>query len=406
MNYTVRVLFGPMTGCDLNLTGDDYFIVTNPGATAIIDDEAATVQSPAHAVSYTKNTLYIPNNEVSPNILLKLSDYTVEDDRLQFKIEIYDSEKTLNLTLSENEIFEYGSLRLALKRGDSHWSSCVDNYDFSALTVAKTDTAGAERRFLSYKVFILLILIPVVIGIITVGLYAKNLKNSRIEQVKEVLSNAPGNISYINNQDDSAIYIICSDRLLLEWVKTALLKIKDNDVATPLLVTDTLRTTLEALKKSGFPVFQIDFSIPQQPTILVHRLLNEQESARLKKLFLKTVPFAKETTISYVPAKKLLSEAQLGLDKLHIKYKLINTSIGYSLVVKDALNDTTLHSLVTFINNFYQKWGNYFINYSINLNEDWLRNKSYLDSKDGYLFINPHHWYFPVQNGDFKYDNN
>ncbi|EDA8457966.1 hypothetical protein A4K18_24395, partial [Salmonella enterica subsp. enterica serovar Bredeney] len=34
----------------------------------------------------------------------------------------------------------------------------------------------------------------------------------------------------------------------------------------------------------------------------------------------------------------------------------------------------------------------------INLNENWLQNKSYLENinGDGYVFLDPSHWYFPL----------
>ena len=58
-SYTLKVMFGPMFGCELNLPADDYFIIINQSI-AIDDAGSAAISSGEHAAAYTHNTLYIP----------------------------------------------------------------------------------------------------------------------------------------------------------------------------------------------------------------------------------------------------------------------------------------------------------------------------------------------------------
>ncbi|MGL9725162.1 PrgH/EprH family type III secretion apparatus protein [Sodalis sp. (in: enterobacteria)] len=64
----------------------------------------------------------------------------------------------------------------------------------------------------------------------------------------------------------------------------------------------------------------------------------------------------------------------------------------------NALNDNTMAELQGFMEAYYSQWGNEFITFSINLDENWLLDKSYLAAPNGYVFVNPHTWYFPSVN--------
>lgn len=147
---------------------------------------------------------------------------------------------------------------------------------------------------------------------------------------------------------------------------------------------------------------QIDYTKPQHPVIILWQDLSPIQQEKLTSLALQKIPFALDIQVFIKNKQQLLQDARQGLDRMHINYRQINSSSGYALVIRDALSDNALSALQRFINDFNRQWGTHIINFSINLNENWLENKSYLDSSNGYLFLNPRHWYFPLKQGDIN----
>ncbi|MBG6247213.1 MULTISPECIES: PrgH/EprH family type III secretion apparatus protein [Symbiopectobacterium] len=84
-------------------------------------------------------------------------------------------------------------------------------------------------------------------------------------------------------------------------------------------------------------------------------------------------------------------------------YRCVTTDSSFALIIRDDLSDSTINSLNTFITDFYNQWGDQIVSFSINMNGNILKDKSYLNAKEGYLFISPKHWYFPLNKKDINY---
>ncbi len=127
-SYTLKVLFGPMFGCELNLPADDYFILINQSI-AVDGASDAVISSGEHAAAYTHNTLYIPCDRPSPNLILRLSAPAENcEGPGSFRVEVQDENKSFPATVNENEIFTREHIRFALKRSEDEWQESVRNF--------------------------------------------------------------------------------------------------------------------------------------------------------------------------------------------------------------------------------------------------------------------------------------
>lgn len=405
-NYTMKILFGPMFGSELHLPADDYFLIINPGL-APQDQAAVHTSSQEHAAHYTQNTLYIPCDKPSPNIELRLSQYFNEGEEGEtgVRVEVQDVNGSYTTMLKENEIFTHEHVCFAFKRSEDEWTEEIKKFNFPSavepeLTVTeKINIFNSKKRraiIIGSIIFVLLVISAAVVW------YKHAEYDRRLLSLNEILAGSPSPLEIVKSRDEKSIYVLAHKLPEMEWAQEALHKIKDNTNVIPVWLNKQRQNVIAQMSKSGYPVLQIDYHSPQHPVVAIYRQLTVNEEANLKAAALKKIPFAQDIRTIVKTKAQLLKDARQGLDRLHIYYRQIDTTTGYALVVRDALSDTSLSALQKFIKSFHQQWGNTVITFSINLDENWLQNKSYVDSNNGYLFLNPRHWYFPLKSGDLN----
>ncbi|WP_299999385.1 PrgH/EprH family type III secretion apparatus protein [uncultured Cedecea sp.] len=401
-NYSLKILFGPMFGCELNLPENDYFLIINPASSLQNKSSEFTLDS-EHATSYTANTLYIPCDLTSPNISLHLSECGQDDNGCYFDIEIHDENgNSYKSLLRENEVFIHEHIRLAIKNSDNEWSENIKkNHIVPVIESTFHDNTINNTKKKRLIFFFAGIFISIIILFFSIFIFYKKPGDQQVISLNEALSGAPAPLEVVKGREDKNIYILAQKSREMTWATEAVHKMNNHDNFLVVLLSKNKIELIDELSKLGYPVLQFDYRLPQHPVLAIYRTLTPQEEIDLKEIILKRIPYALSIDFIVKTKEQLLKIAQQGLDRLNIHYKLIDTTAGYSLVVRDTLSDNMLNSLHEFINGYIQNWGETAITFSINLDEDWLRNKSYVDSAKGYLFLNPRHWYFPLNNKDF-----
>lgn len=390
-----------MFGCELHLPADDYFLIINPGQ-ALEDKTNNLPLEHDHAASYTQNTLYIPCDAASPNITLFLSTPSIKDGQTYFDVKVHDEtgENTV-FTLQENTIFTYKHIRLAVKYEDDVWHDDIKNYQPSHISTARDTDSEINNRFSRKRALALFMGAAFLILMLTSAfIYYKVTTDQQVITLSEVLAGAPAPLKVIKGRDNQHVYILALHSREMEWAKEAVNKLKDQKNIVLILLSKNTKSVITELSHDGYPVLQFDNTVPEQPILALYRSLTPNEASSLKNLVLKKLPYATDIKFITRSKKQLLADAQQGLDRLNVHYRLVTTANGYALVIRDSLSDNTLNSVLHFIKNYQQQWGDSVITFSVNLDENWLQNKSYVDSKKGYLFLNPRHWYFPLDNKD------
>ncbi|WP_168386290.1 PrgH/EprH family type III secretion apparatus protein [Erwinia amylovora] len=395
-HFTLKILFGPMFGCELQLTSEDYFI--------IIDPESAL--GSADSAHYAPSTLYIPCDLPSPNIFLPLSKVFQGDATICVDVTINRLTHSYQSVLHENEIFCDEHIRFAFKRNEELWHEKILSYSFNqALQTSSEHNNSLSLKKTNAKVISSVLALLLVLVVISTGYFYKvNDYENHVLTLNETLSDVSFPFDIVKDRDNRFIYILVSNLHDLEWLKEALFKLKEKTSVVPVWISQQKKIVVSQLLQVGYPVLQLVYNTPLKPVIAVSRQLTSNEEESLKIAVLKNIPYATEVGIIIKSKEQLLSDARNGLDRLNIHYRQINTNTGYSLIVRDALSDAVISTLRHFIKEFEFKWGNNIVNFSINLDENWLVNKSYIDSTNGYLFLNPQHWYFPINSGEIKSD--
>ena len=402
-NYSLKILFGPMFGCELHLPANDYFIIINPAPSLQEkSSELVTGEDNEHAAYYAVSTLYIPCDLNSPNISLHLSERYQDDESYYFDIEIHDENgNNYKSSLRENDVFIHEHIRLAIKQSDDQWSDSIKNFrSLPLITATENNTQKKTNRNRLVTIFVVLALSAMLLFMSTF-IYSKISTDRQVISLSEGLSGAPAPLEVVKGRENKNIYILAQKSREMEWAKEAINKMHIQENIFLVLLSKNKKDIIDELSQMGYPVLQFDYSSPEHPVLAIYRTLTHQEEIDLIKITLQKIPYALSINFIIKTKEQLVQDARQGLDKLNVHYRLISTATGYSLVIRDALSDNTLQSLYEFISIFNQQWGDIVITFSINLDENWLQNKSYLDSTKGYLFLNPRHWYFPLNNKEF-----
>nr|AJW29719.1 type III secretion system protein [Pantoea ananatis] len=403
--FTLKVLFGPMFGCELHLPADDYFLIINPGL-ALQDNATAMMSFGDHAAAYTQNTLYLPCDMPSPNIILRLSAIFLDEESDEgYRLEVQGVDRSYPALLKENEVFVHEHIRFAIKRSEDEWHEEIKNFNLPPALDAEFSEQEKLEEFKAKKKHAVVFgsIIILILVIITGVTWYKKLESDRqVLTLNEALAGAPMPVDIVRGRDNNLIYVLIQNFQAMEWTREALIKLQDKDSVVPVWLTQQRSEVISHLANAGYPVLQIDYSKPQHPAIALYRGLTLQEEKYFKAIVLQKIPFALDIKVLVKTKDQLLQEAREGLDRLHIYYRQINSTSGYALVVRDALSDSAVRSLHHFIKQFNHHWGSRVINFSINLDENWLQDKSYVDSSNGYLFLNPRHWYFTLKQGDLN----
>ncbi len=130
--FTMKVLFGPMFGCELHLPASEYFLIIGQGL-AFQEASSTILTSGEHAATYTQNTLFIPCDMPSPNIILHLSAMSRDENGHEgYCIEVQGCDKNFSVLLKENELFVYEHICFAIKRCEDEWSDDIKNFNLSS----------------------------------------------------------------------------------------------------------------------------------------------------------------------------------------------------------------------------------------------------------------------------------
>ena len=106
------------------------------------------------------------------------------------------------------------------------------------------------------------------------------------------------------------------------------------------------------------------------------------------------LPYATQVRIVPLTDTAVARDAQRGLDRLGISYKRIDKAASVTFEVQSILDDSELQKLRSYVDAFYQRWGNRYVHFAVDLKEDWLKGKSFGYGTDSYVKLTNSHWYF------------
>ncbi|MCW2478373.1 PrgH/EprH family type III secretion apparatus protein [Candidatus Symbiopectobacterium sp. NZEC135] len=400
--FTLKILFGPMFGCELNLPADNYFFNIHPqikqsnkSSTGSDMQEGVT-----NMASFAYKSLYIPCEVDSKNLRINLTEKLESDGKNGYQVDILGLDNSQTTLIEENVFFQHENIRLALKKGHDEWSDEISNYNWvKAPTPSSSDTALEKNHNKKYLYSFLALTLSFIFIYITWYNYWQ--QSSHVSSLNTILAGSPAPLKIIKSNNE--VYVFGEGYQEITWLHDVLYKLNETTKVTAIWTARTRKELIKKLHNKGFPVLQLDLTLPEFPQLYTYRKLDNEQKTALKIEAHQSLPYAKRIDIFFKDKESLVKQAQHGLERFQILYRCVTTDSGFALIIRDDLSDSAINSLNTFITDFYNQWGDQIVSFSVNMNENILKDKSYLNAKEGYLFISPKHWYFPLNKKDINY---
>ncbi|MGY4730898.1 PrgH/EprH family type III secretion apparatus protein [Burkholderia pyrrocinia] len=408
--YDLRILFGPMFGADIMISGDNMFFCVGDNT---IDDRPTdeNIENPAeHSLDYAAHTLYIPYQAGQPNFRVRFTfdandvDNAAEiTDPIDFEVDFLypDGSETQRGVL--NSICLSGDIAFAIKRRDDEWSEAVSSYALKPAQEAVESCAPAENgepprsgnptlRFAA-KLAVVLLVGAGLVGL-TYWQVQRYIGAQKLASVNSLLAGAPTR-NVVLPGNDGKIYVLTDTQDGAEWDEQALFKAALPE-PTEVDVLSAERQRIEhRLDTAGISFITVRLDTPASPVLVVNANLSPITRENATRELRRATPYAQQVRMVGTDIRVVEREARGLLDSVGVRYRRLARRDGATFEVADSLSDEELAALQNLIASFSKKWGTHRVDFKIALRTDWLKGKSYREGGEGYVLLDHASWYFP-----------
>lgn len=374
-----------LRGCEFTLAS---------GKTLFIVSDDSTIRQQHQGTILPDSTIYIPAKDNDSNFEILVP---AQADQ-QVILRELGEEKTPERAIISNEIITIGGQRIAWRPEAVPFSDEVlaDNTEETMPSFVTQSEEVKRPR----SVWLKRAMVVGIVGCISFAGYTYLTETQRqISSVSTFLESGIGNYHIVYGKDKK-IYVLAITDMAAQWALQTIVRTPQSYQMQVL----TLKAEEQRISKwigSNWPQVKFHRVIldePQRPVVQIsaeRTRLNESEKSRLISAMLKDIPYSSSIAIENLSDKKVKMLAVEGLKKMALLFTEIDNGSSTTFVIRGAIEDGELDRLKSFITQYYQTWGGEYIQFALELKNDWLKGKSYKYGEQGYVKLAPGHWYFP-----------
>lgn len=382
-SIVVRLLNGVMQGCEFTLT---------TGTTLFIVADAQSIRQQTLEEVDQDSTIFIPMEMGGINFNITVGGQASGQPQVVLN-EIQDQGANA-LFLTSNQIVNVGSLKLAMRYQDDCWSDGVLEQPSA---VKKVDISKIIEHKPRLWIVGGLVFVAILLGVLVYGYFTS--QQRQMSEISLLLGKQQTGYSYILGQDHTT-YIFAGNNADKNWAQQALIR---TPPSSKVKVLDVLseEARLRRWLEENWPAvkFQrVRLTQPKQPQLTLSSergILTPQQQQALTKAVKQYLPYAERIIFSTISDRLVMDEAEQGLKKIAVPYSKINHQGSVTFVIQGTIDDNQLERVKYFVKSFEKGWGSHYIQFSIDLKNDWLKGKSFKYGNQGYVKVSPYHWYFP-----------
>lgn len=428
--FVLKILSGPMFGVDIALPSESVHLF-------FCDNETIEKSHTGSVYQHSLNTLIIPcAYGANEKILLRLSKpedsalsehktitataqriplashpvdglagETTSGNRIQGDTsdeileDISQTDGNQNfdiLTISLNQPVMIGHAIIALKFASEEWSHEVTQYSYPLIqqTIAGVQAPSRPSVETNHWFFFKCAVFGILCLACVTTLFVFPSSNN-VGTLKDILAPVSPGISQNKNGE---IYILAKTPSDAVWSEIALRK---NNVTSAHINIMSEPTELGRMEKllSGnvIPFFDIKFT----SAFTIHLMLSQERSTKvqnidqlIQNLLRKNFPYLIAIKIQKISDDIVLANATERLKALGVYYQKDITADHVTLNVKSDIDDVQLGIFRQQVNEFHDQYGDQYVKFIINLDEDPLRNRTFKTGADSYVVIPGNHWLY------------
>jgi type III secretion system PrgH/EprH family protein len=382
----LRLLNGPLSGCEYHLNGDTTLVVAGAASTLL---GAMAHKEAAERPVFPESAIVVPMDGGS-NFEIILDDNARDGFRL----------RTLAPQLEEyvrpyQEVCRVGTLAFAVRPADADWAPGI--VDALPTAAEPEDVTPRQRSWLIRMLLGVIALFALLALGLALWMTLKD--NQRVAEVAAVVTGSSGQYRLLKGSD-GAIYIFADSERDVSWARQALTReglIASARVST--LRDEELR--LCKLLLESYPTLsfhRVKLANSARPVVVLSQErahISSKERQALTASLATWMPYAESIGIATWSDAMLDEQARAGLDRLGIAYERVGNADSVTYTVQGSLNDIELARLQVFTDSFYRDFGTRYIYFSVALKDDWLKGKSFKYGGPGYVKMTQQHWFFP-----------
>ncbi|WP_279051188.1 PrgH/EprH family type III secretion apparatus protein [Cedecea davisae] len=382
----VRLLNGMLRGCEFTLvSGKTLFIIS--------DEQAIRQQH--HGTILPDSTIYIPAKKSDSNFEILVP----EEEEQPVILRVIQEYNSTENTFPADTIVTVGGQKLAWREMQDCFSTDIlaePTDEFTDINNMAVEPGPRPPKKQWWKALIAL----GIVGCISFAGYTYLTETQRqITSVADFLNNPDGNYQIIYG-NDKIIYVLAENDKSAQWAIQSMVR-SPQPYRTKVLTIGSEEQRIGKWVESNWPQVKfhrirlVEVKHPVLEISIERTKLSDVERNKFISSLIKNVAYADSISISEVSDKKIKSLAADGLNKMAMSFTEINNGNSVTFIIRGAIEDGELERLKEFITNFYQAWGGGYIQFALELKNDWLKGKSYKYGSQGYVKLSPGHWYFP-----------
>ncbi|WP_164521434.1 PrgH/EprH family type III secretion apparatus protein [Iodobacter ciconiae] len=375
----IRLLNSILRGCEFELpTGKTLFIVGN-------EDELL----PQHH-SLPENTIFVPMKDGGINFEIQAEDAQPGTITLY---ELAADTPAKEIHQPFNTVSHIGKLTIAIRRIEESWSEEIINYQQEIPAPA---SHSIKQR--GFRPLLIAVTTALLIGT-ALFFYNQNIARQHITHLSDVLGDQTGKYQ-IHAGQDNRLYIIANNERDASWARQALIHSDFSQPTRVISLQDEARRIRHWLAENepGLSYHRLQIDNPLLPRLLISLERSNSDPKnhqQLSKKLKAELPYAGDIEIVPTSDHYIAQQAQAGLERLAAPFTRINNPDSVTFVIQGALADSELQNIRTFVDDYYRQWDGRYVQFAIELKDDWLKGKSFTFGNQGYVKMAPQHWYFP-----------
>ncbi|KVT58151.1 type III secretion system protein PrgH [Burkholderia ubonensis] len=349
---------------------------------------SAELAAPDQLPVLPDDTLYVPLEEGGVNFELLIDEPGLERVVLRELSDGASDERpaAFNLPLC------VGALALALRPEHLPWSPEVLSYPGGAPTAAPIPA----RRYPWIAITLTSLALILLAG---GGYWLWSSPQRQASELNTLLGRDRQRFQILPGRDD-VFYVAAANERDSSWARQVIARGDYNrpaQVINPPQENERVARWL-ADHYPNLAYYRLQLDNMRRPQLWVSRqraAMNDSARQRLARGLTAIMPYVEGVDIIGMDDATAAHQAEAGLERQALPYTRSDHADGVTFVIQGALDDSELLRARRFVDDYYRQWGGRYVQFAIELKDDWLRGRSFRYGDQGYVKMSPGHWYFP-----------
>ncbi|WP_279205341.1 PrgH/EprH family type III secretion apparatus protein [Obesumbacterium proteus] len=374
----IRLLNSPLRGCEF---------ILSPGRTLFVVGQRSDFVTHDSIPELPEETLFIPLEQGGVNFEILFEENLLESITLR---ELGEGEINAQQQVAFNTLLHAGALMFALRRENEDWS------------VEILGSSGVElpKDKIKLKRFKPAIIALAAMSVLLIGGFL--LWDSPQEQAVELgglLGGENQRFEIIYGHND-VFYVIAANSRDAIWAQQVIAR---GDYQEPAKVINPEQENEHVTRwlADNYPTlsyYRLQMDNPRQAQLWIssqRSTLSKEESSKLSQKLMALLPYTDRVDIVSMNDTMAVNQAEHELQRQALPYSRSYQADGVTFVIQGALDDAELLRARQLVDAYYSQWGGRYVQFAIELKDDWLKGHSFQYGDQGYVKISPRHWYFP-----------